>query len=224
VAQTKRELSGILTQAAATTLTKDTNEQQQQQQQQLPKAIVENAMPTDAASLLAANVCATGSQEPTNDEQVDKTKNEASTAAAASATTAAAATKVSATTATSIATNAAGNMKSLETCCPTEAGECVQRDEATVKTNGELTSKTKRNNGNVDATCLEGQATSLLPTNVGNSNNSNTSSSNTTNNNNSNSIVNDNDSTTIGATLELEFSCKSEHTDSATLANRYAYP
>lgn len=133
-------------------------------------------------------------------------------------------------TASAAAAAAVGN----KTCCTTCCDACcdadkqhADNDEATVKTNveKEAASKTKGaitgSPSHVAATCAEGQAaTSLLPaTNVDKQQQ----------HNNNSKLNNDSggDSTIIGATLELEFSCKSEHTDGATqqqqqLANRYA--
>ncbi|XP_032598755.1 uncharacterized protein LOC6556691 isoform X3 [Drosophila grimshawi] len=173
----------ILIQSAVTILT---TTDRSEQQQQLPKAIVENAIQTKIVNV--ATVSATTSRQSPNDDEVGEATNVTSTMEA-------------------------GSKKSLATCCQSEAVASIQQNEATVKTNSEAASTTKRNNNtstsevitrNVDATCVEGQETSLTATNV---------SHKYTDSNN------DNNSTTIEATLELEFSCKSAHTDSAPLVH-----
>ncbi|XP_064539372.1 uncharacterized protein RhoGEF3 isoform X2 [Drosophila montana] len=166
--QPELDKSGVFAQSVGTNLT--TNLLQEQEQL---KDIVENSLPSTTMD-------ATESSQPLpNDDYVAGAKSKTSTEASIK--------------------------KSCHTCCQTEATASIQHNEATVKTNTEVASTTKGNNNtsitevttrNVDATIAEGQATSLMATNVAYD-----------------------DSTIIGATLELEFSCNSAHTDSATLAN-----
>lgn len=169
IIQLELDKSGVFAQSVGTNLTTDKNKQQEYLKE-------ENFLPSTTMD-------ATISSQPL--------PNNANVAGAKSKTSAEASIN-----------------KSFYTCCQTEATASIQRNEATVKTNTEVASTTKRNNNtstsevttrNVDATIAEGQATSLMATNVAHD-----------------------DSTIIGATLELELSCNSAHTDSATLVNRYA--